>query len=75
MMKISVLTVYFNAATTIRQTLDSFCSQSYVDREMIVIDGASKDGTADIALSYTLFAKPIRKVGQFIAPYRRAWHV
>jgi glycosyltransferase involved in cell wall biosynthesis len=51
-MKISVLTVCFNAQETIRQTLDSFCTQSHEQREMIVIDGASTDQTVAIAKSY-----------------------
>ena len=51
-MKISVLTVCYNAQDTIRQTLDSFCAQSYGEREMIVIDGASRDGTLAIAEAY-----------------------
>ena len=51
-MKISVLTVCYNAETTIRQTLDSFCAQSHGEREMIVIDGASSDNTVAIARNY-----------------------
>jgi glycosyltransferase involved in cell wall biosynthesis len=51
-MKISVLTVCFNAETTIRQTLDSFCAQTHSEREMIVIDGASTDGTVALAREY-----------------------
>lgn len=52
-MKISVLTVCYNAQETIRQTLDSFCAQSHGAREMIVIDGASTDGTVSIAQGYS----------------------
>jgi glycosyltransferase involved in cell wall biosynthesis len=51
-MKISVLTVCYNAAETIRQTLDSFCAQTYRDKELLVIDGASTDTTLEIARSY-----------------------
>lgn len=51
-MKISVLTVCYNAQETIRQTLDSFCAQSHGSREMIVIDGASRDNTVAIAREY-----------------------
>ena len=51
-MKISVLTVCYNAQDTIRQTLDSFCIQSHENREMIVIDGASRDNTFAIAREY-----------------------
>ena len=51
-MKISVITVSWNAAATIRHTIDSFQNQSHRDAELLVIDGASHDGTADIVRGY-----------------------
>lgn len=51
-MKLSVLTVSYNSARTIRRTLDSFCAQDWADRELIVVDGASTDGTPDIVRTY-----------------------
>lgn len=51
-MKISVLTPSFNAAGTIARTLDSFCAQDWPDRELIVLDGASRDGTQDLVAGY-----------------------
>lgn len=51
-MKISVLTICFNAAGTIRRTIESFLEQDYRNREMIVVDGASTDGTAEMAHRY-----------------------
>jgi glycosyltransferase involved in cell wall biosynthesis len=50
--KISVLTVCYNSQATIRHTLDSFFAQEHVDKEMIVVDGASRDATVDIVRSY-----------------------
>lgn len=47
-MKISVITVCFNSARTIAETLRSVADQRHVDVEHIVIDGASRDGTLDI---------------------------
>lgn len=47
-MKISVVTVCFNAADLIEQTIKSVTGQTYPDMEYIVIDGASTDGTTDI---------------------------
>lgn len=47
-MKISIVTVCFNAATTIADTLESVARQTHPDVEHIVIDGASSDGTMDI---------------------------
>ena len=44
-MKISVITVAYNAETTIADTLASVKAQTWGDYEHIVIDGASTDGT------------------------------
>lgn len=45
-MKISVVTAAYNAVGTIQETIDAVARQTYQDREHIVIDGASRDGTA-----------------------------
>lgn len=52
-MKISVLTVCFNSASTIRHTLESFFAQDYEDKEMVVVDGGSTDSTLQIVRSYS----------------------
>lgn len=44
-MKISVITVTYNSASTIRETLASVAAQTHADIEHIVIDGGSSDGT------------------------------
>src|SRR5579862_4728303 len=49
-MKISVITVCYNSATTIGDTLDSVAGQSWPEVEHIVIDGASTDGTQEIVV-------------------------
>ncbi len=51
-MKISVLTVCRNAEDTIGRTLDSFLAQDHADKEILVIDGASTDGTVDVVRRY-----------------------
>ncbi len=51
-MKISVLTPAYNSARTIARTLDSFCAQDWPDRELIVLDGASRDGTQALVEGY-----------------------
>lgn len=51
-MKISVITVAYNADATIARTIDSFLAQDHADREMIVIDGASTDSTCEIVRQY-----------------------
>ena len=47
-MKITVITVCYNSATTITDTLSSVSDQSYDNIEHIVIDGGSSDGTIDL---------------------------
>lgn len=47
-MKITIITVSFNSAATISDTLRSVAKQSYADLEHIVIDGGSTDGTVAI---------------------------
>lgn len=52
MLKISIITVSFNSATTIEDTIKSVSSQSYRNIEYLVIDGGSRDNTVDIVTSY-----------------------
>ncbi|MCH5174827.1 MAG: glycosyltransferase [Prevotellaceae bacterium] len=61
-MKISIVTVTYNAESTIRRTMESVASQTYSDTEHIIIDGASKDRTVDIAKEYnaTILSEPDR---------------
>ncbi|VVS98411.1 Glycosyl transferase family 2 [Sphingomonas sp. EC-HK361] len=47
-MKISVITVSFNAAATISETLASVRAQDHEDIEHVLIDGLSTDGTQGI---------------------------
>ena len=44
-MKVTVITVAYNAAATIGDTLRSVAAQGHADLEHLVIDGASTDGT------------------------------
>lgn len=50
--KISVITVVLNDVNNIKETMDSFFSQTWENKEYIVIDGGSTDGTVDIINSY-----------------------
>ena len=45
MIKVSVITVCFNAGKTIHDTLEFVRAQDYPNIEHIVVDGASTDGT------------------------------
>lgn len=48
-MKFSIITVAFNSASTITETLRSVSAQTYPEVQHIVIDGASTDGTQLLA--------------------------
>lgn len=51
-MKVSIVTITYNAARTLQRTLDSVACQTYADIEHLIIDGASKDDTVAIAERY-----------------------
>lgn len=47
-LKISIVTVTYNAIRTVSETIESVSSQIYSNVEHIVVDGASTDGTLDV---------------------------
>jgi glycosyltransferase involved in cell wall biosynthesis len=49
---ITVITVVYNGASFIEQTIQSVFKLSYPNINYIIVDGASKDGTADIIKNY-----------------------
>jgi glycosyltransferase involved in cell wall biosynthesis len=64
-MKISVVTVAYNAAATIGATIESFLAQDHPDKELIVVDGASRDATLDVLAGFpraqiTVLSEPDR---------------
>ena len=53
-MKITVITVCYNAEKVIEETIKSVVEQSYKDIEYIIVDGNSRDGTMDIVKKYAV---------------------
>ena len=60
-LKISIITVSFNSAKTIKETIESILIQDYNNIEYIIIDGGSSDETIDIVKSYG------KKISYFIS--------
>ncbi|MCB9197668.1 MAG: glycosyltransferase [Flavobacteriales bacterium] len=52
MLKVSIITIAYNSAETIEDTIKSVVSQDYPNIEYIIIDGGSKDDTLKIVEKY-----------------------
>lgn len=51
-MKVSIITITYNSAATVEDTIKSVVMQDYPDIEYLIIDGKSKDATLKIAEKY-----------------------
>ena len=51
-MLVSIITVCYNSAHTIRKAIEFVLNQTYPNIEYTIVDGLSKDETAEIAKSY-----------------------
>jgi glycosyltransferase involved in cell wall biosynthesis len=51
-MKVSIITVCFNSAATIRDTIESVLEQNYPNIDYLIIDGGSTDETLSIISEY-----------------------
>lgn len=60
-MKVSIITIAYNAEETISETIKSVINQDYENIEYIIVDGASKDKTCEIIKSFGF------KVSKFIS--------
>lgn len=52
-MKISVIMPNYNGSKYLEKSIDSFISQNYTNKELIIIDGKSTDKSHDIISQYT----------------------
>lgn len=52
-MKISIITVVYNGESTIADCIRSVLGQDFCNREYIIIDGASKDGTMQVVSGFS----------------------
>lgn len=46
--KVTIIVAVYNGAKTLQQCIDSIASQSYSNKELIILDGGSTDGTLEI---------------------------
>jgi glycosyltransferase involved in cell wall biosynthesis len=66
-MKVSIITVCFDSAETIEDTIKSVLAQDHEDLEHIIVDGGSTDGTLEIISRYedrisTVISEPDRGI-------------
>jgi glycosyltransferase involved in cell wall biosynthesis len=59
----SIITITYNAANELPATMRSVAEQSFTDFEHLIIDGASKDNTLEVAKSLgtemmTIYSEP-----------------
>ena len=68
--RISVVMAVKNAARYLRGALDSITAQTFAPTEVILVDGASTDDTAAIALAHPL----VRLIQETGRGYASAWN-
>jgi glycosyltransferase involved in cell wall biosynthesis len=60
-MKVSIITVCYNAVSTLQDTINSVLSQDYQNIEYIIVDGGSTDGTVELIRTFK------EKIAKFIS--------
>jgi len=61
-MKVSIITATFNSEASIASALKSISSQTYLNLELIIVDGASKDNT--LAVIKEKYSRPVEFISE-----------
>jgi glycosyltransferase involved in cell wall biosynthesis len=61
MPRVSVVVPAYNSAAHIRETLEGALAQTHADREVIVVDDGSTDGTGDVVASFGSVVQYLRQ--------------
>jgi glycosyltransferase involved in cell wall biosynthesis len=72
--KVSVVIGVRNGAATLQRCLDSIAVQDYQDRETIVVDGASTDGTRELLETNALAGKVTDYISEADRGLYQAWN-
>ena len=51
--KVSIIMPLYNAEKYVSKTIQSFVQQSYKDKELVIVDDCSTDGSYDVAVRYS----------------------
>lgn len=68
--RVSVVIPVFNAQDVIRETIESVLAQTWTDREIVVVDDGSRDGSGDIVRSFGERVRYIRQENGGVARAR-----
>lgn len=63
-MKLSIIIPVYNVASYLRKCVDSLLAQDYADREIILVDDGSTDGSGDICDEYASRSSIIKVIHQ-----------
>jgi len=65
-MKLSIITVNLNNAVGLQKTIDSVVTQTWLDFEFIIVDGASIDGSLDVIQQFNSIFLSVSTIQQFL---------
>lgn len=66
-MKVTVVTVCFNARQDLKKTMDSVFAQTYDDMEYIVVDGGSTNGSQNLLEMYKRLFEKVEKQFRYVS--------